>query len=41
VEAEMKNILQMCLLVALVLGAGVSLRESDHTATGSQVVASR
>lgn len=37
----MKNLLQMCLLVALVLGAGVSLRESDRTTPTGQVVASR
>ncbi|MDQ0462290.1 hypothetical protein QO010_000038 [Caulobacter ginsengisoli] len=35
----MKNLLQMCLLVALVLGAGISLRE--NTSPANQVVASR
>jgi hypothetical protein len=37
----MKNLLQMCLLVALVLGAGVSLRESGQPSSANQVVASR
>ena len=36
----MKNLLQMCLLVALVLGAGVSLRENNQP-PANQVLASR
>jgi hypothetical protein len=37
----MKNLLQTCLLVALVMAAGVSLKESDHAVAGTQIVASR
>ncbi len=37
----MKNLLQMCLLMALVLGAGVSVNEGDQPGAGSQIVASR
>jgi hypothetical protein len=38
----MKNYLQMCLLVTLVLGAGITLKDASHPATiGGQVVAGR
>ena len=38
----MKNYLQMCLLLVLVVGAGITLKGNDHPAvTGTQVVASR
>lgn len=38
----MKNYLQMCLLVALVMGAGITLKDTSHPAMiGAQVVASR
>lgn len=37
----MKNLLQMCLLVAVLIGAGVSLKDHDQIPAGSQVVASR